>query len=41
MVAKDGQIQQHGAELKEKAFQISRQQKELETLRVRNECSTV
>ena len=32
---KDGQIQQQGAELQEKALQLNRQQRELQTLRVR------
>ena len=35
MVAKDGQIQQQHTQLEERATELNRQQKELETLRVR------
>ena len=33
---KDGQLQQQGTEIQEKADEINRQQRELQTLRVRN-----
>ena len=39
--AKDGQIQQQGTELEEGVIQLNRQQRELQTLRVRNGYSTV
>ena len=35
MVAKDGQIQQQGTQLEERATELNRQQRELETLRVK------
>ena len=41
MEAKDGQIWQQGTEQEEKAIQLNRQLRELQTLRVRNDYSTV
>ena len=41
MEAKEGQIQQQDTELEEGVVQLSRQQRELQTLRVRNGYYTV